>query len=115
MSDIDGAEVSSVDIGGVGSITGQNSLVSSSSSSNVEGGTSTADSYLDSADGLETTSIIDIASDGGLTGLNIINLAAAAESTSGSSANAFTTSKSLDGAEFNGHNNWRGWNSRRSG
>ena len=37
MSDIDGAVP--VDIGGVGSITGQNSLVSSSSSSNVEGGT----------------------------------------------------------------------------
>ena len=36
--DIDGAEVSSVDIGGVGSITGQNSLVSSSSSSNDIGG-----------------------------------------------------------------------------
>ena len=84
----------------MGSLTGQNNTENSASASNVDGGNSSASSYLNSADGLEADSI-DIASSGEFTGLNTVNLAASAESTSGSLAESYANG-GTEGAEIDG-------------
>ena len=101
-STVDGAQLNTVEIGGVGSIIGQTTFAGSADATNVgvAGETSDGLATLVDADGLEATSAIGIKSDGDLTGLNTVDLASSAASTSGDLASATSTATTLQGAEL---------------
>lgn len=70
-----------LNIGGVGSITGQSSFTGAAKSSNVLGDDSMAGAQLTSVGGLDAAELINVASDATLKGLSSINMSAMAEST----------------------------------
>ena len=99
---IDGAKLADALIGGVGSITGQASLNSAASATNVtkgaSNGNSLADSTLSSADGLEVSELLKVNSDATLKGLSSINMSAMAESTGATGATTLADAAFSGGA-----------------
>ena len=98
VDELKGADLASLTVGGVGSVTGQATFDGSASAETVVGD-SDADSQLDASTGLDAGTI-GVSSDAGLTGLSNITNIASAQSTSGGNADAEAKTDDLQGADL---------------
>jgi hypothetical protein len=97
-TELQGAQLGKIDVGGVGNIVGQTSLTSLADGSNVTG-TAAGTGTLGTAEGLDLAGIATIASDATVKGLASINSVANAETTAGA-ATANATGSAINGADL---------------